>query len=309
MAAVNGVFQQFAKQGDHIIASRDVYGATLTLLETQFRTIGVEPHFVDPKDLDAVRKLAEEVKPSLIYSETISNPLMKVSDIRGLAAIAEGVGAALVIDNTFASPVLSRPTDLGAHLTLHSTTKYLAGHGDVMGGVVSGPKDTITQMRATARINGSVPGPMDAWLTLRGLKTLHLRMREHSRNARIVAEWLRSDPRVTTVNYPGCDDGPAYQFLSEDRGGMLSFEVDGFGEEQVFRFLETIKVIEPGTTLGDVSSLALYPAKSSQRGLTPEQRQEWGINDNLIRLSVGIEDANDIIADLDQALNSAAESH
>jgi cystathionine gamma-synthase/methionine-gamma-lyase len=233
---------------------------------------------------------------------------MKVSDIRGLVAIAESVGAALVIDNTFASPVLARPTDLGAHLTLHSTTKYLAGHGDVMGGVVSGPKDTITQMRATARINGSVPGPMDAWLTLRGLKTLHLRMREHSRNARIVAEWLRSDPRVTTVNYPGCDDGPTDQFLSEDRGGMLSFEVDGFGEEQVFRFLESIKVIEPGTTLGDVSSLALYPAKSSQRGLTPEQRQEWGINDNLIRLSVGIEDANDIIADLDQALNSAAES-
>jgi cystathionine gamma-synthase/methionine-gamma-lyase len=308
MAAVNGVFQLFARKGERIIASRDVYGATLTLLETQFRTIGVEPHFVDPTDLDAVRRLAKEVKPSLIFSETISNPLMKVSDIRGLAAIAESVGAVLVIDNTFASPALARPTDLGAHLTLHSTTKYLAGHGDVMGGVVSGPKETITQMRATARINGSVPGPMDAWLTLRGLKTLHLRMREHSRNARIVADWLRSDPRITTVNYPGCDGGPADQFLSEDRSGMLSFEVEGFGQDQVFRFLESIRVIEPGTTLGDVSSLALYPAKSSQRGLTPEQRQEWGINDNLIRLSVGIEDANDIIADLDQALNQASDA-
>jgi cystathionine beta-lyase/cystathionine gamma-synthase len=304
MSAINGVCQQFAKPGDHVLLSRDVYGATLTLMENQFKPLGVVPHYIDPTDLDAVRALAEELKPSLIYSETISNPLIKLSDIRGLVAIAGSVNAAIVIDNTFASPVLCRPTDLGAHLTLHSTTKYLGGHGDVMGGVVSGPKEIIEQMRTTARINGAVPGPMDAWLTLRGMKTLSLRMREHSRNARIVVEWLRSDHRIETVNYPETDD-MADQFLSDDRGGMLSFEVRDFGKREVFRFLESIRVIEPATTLGDVSSLALHPATSSQRGFTDEQRRDWGIGENLIRLSVGIEDAQDIIDDLDQALAKA----
>lgn len=308
MAAINGVFQQFAKPGTHVIASRDVYGATLTLLESQFRDKGVTPHYVDPVDVNEIRRLAEEHNPSLIFSETISNPLIKVADVRELAKIAESVGAVLVIDNTFASPVISRPTDLGAHLTLHSTTKYLAGHGDVMGGVVAGPKSTIDEMRTTARTNGAVPGPMDAWLTIRGLKTLHLRMREHSSNARKVAAWLRSDPRITAVNYPASNDELADQFLSEDRGGMLSFEVEGFGQGEVFRFLESIRVIEPATTLGDVSSLALYPARTSQRGFSAEQKKEWGIGDNLIRLSVGIEDADDIIADIDQALTCAAGS-
>jgi cystathionine beta-lyase/cystathionine gamma-synthase len=160
-------------------------------------------------------------------------------------------------------------------------------------------------MRNTARINGAVPGPMDAWLTTRGMKTLSIRMREHSSNARKVVAWLRSDPRVEGVNYPSNNDGLDGQFLSDDRGGMLSFAVKGFGKEEVFRFLESVRVIEPGTTLGDVSSLALHPATSSQRGLTPEQRTEWGIGDNLIRISVGIEDAGDIIADIDQALAAA----
>jgi cystathionine beta-lyase/cystathionine gamma-synthase len=306
MAAINGVFQQFAKPGAHVIVSRDVYGATLTLLETQFKVHGAVPHYVDPTDLDEIQRLAEDLRPSLIYSETISNPLIKVANVRALGEIAKSVDATLVIDNTFASPVISRPTDLGAHLTLHSTTKYLAGHGDVMGGVVAGQKETIDEMRTTARINGAVPGPMDAWLTIRGLKTLHIRMREHSRNARTVAEWLRNNPRITAVHYPSTDDGLADQFLSEDRGGMLSFEVDGFGQAEVFRFLESIRVIEPATTLGDVASLALYPARTSQRGFTAEQKKEWGIGDNLIRLSVGIEDADDIIADLDQALTCAA---
>lgn len=307
MAAINGVFQQFANHGSHVLASRDVYGATLTLLETQFRDKGVTPHYFDPLDLDGIRKLADAHKPSLIYAETISNPLIKVADVRALAKIAKDAGSVLVIDNTFASPVISRPTELGAHLVLHSTTKYLAGHGDVMGGVVAGPKETIQAMRATARINGSVPGPMDAWLTTRGLKTLHLRMREHSSNARKVAEWLRNDPRIEAVNYPSCDGPLADQFLSEDRGGMLSFEAKGFGQKHVFLFLESIRIIEPATTLGDVSSLALYPSRTSQRGFTEEQKKEWGIGDNLIRLSVGIEDANDIIADIDQALSRASE--
>lgn len=306
MAAVNGVFAQFAKPGSHVIISRDVYGASLGLIRSQYAEIGVESHILDVTNLDEVRALAEQVKPTLIYGETISNPLMKVTDISGLAEIAKSMGAALVIDNTFGTPILSRPLDLGADLVLHSTTKYIAGHGDVLGGVVSGGKDLITELQGRARINGSVPGPMDAWLTVRGIHTLHLRMKAHSENALEVAKWLQQDDRIEAVNYPGLDTSDlAGQFLSDHRGGMLSFEIQGATSESAFRYLEAVRLIKPATTLGDVSTVTLHPATSSQRGFAPEEREAWGIKDSLIRLSVGIEDASDIIADLDQAISAA----
>lgn len=306
MAAINGVIQHLAKPGDQVVISRDVYGATLTLLNSQFTAIGVNPHFVDVTDLDATTSLIDEVSPSLLFAETISNPLIKVANLRALAEIAHAKDAAFVVDNTFASPALVVPTDIGADLTLHSTTKYIAGHGDVLGGVVSGPADTITALRDLARINGAVPAGFDAWLTLRGLKTLHLRMREHSANARAVVAWMEDDPRFERIYYPDAND-PATrdQFLSDDRGGMIAFEVTGMGRPEAHRYLESLEIIEPATTLGDVSSLSLYPAGSSHRGLTPEQRAEWNIGDNLIRLSVGIEDVRDIIDDIDQALTAA----
>lgn len=303
MAAINGVFQLLAKPGDHVVVSHDVYGATLTLLNTQFAAIGVTPHFVDVTDLKATRALVDQVSPSLVLAETISNPLIKVTDIPALAEIVRAANSRLVIDNTFASPALVVPTDHGADLTLHSTTKYIAGHGDVLGGVVAGPTDLVTGLRDLARINGAVPGGFDCWLCLRGLKTLHLRMREHSANARAVVEWLRSDARVERVYYPDAVEGTANtQFLSDDRGGMVAFEVKEMGREEAFRYLESLEIVEPATTLGDVSSLSLYPAASSHRGLTAEQREQWQIGDNLIRLSVGIEDVRDIIDDIDEAL-------
>ena len=306
MAAINGAFAVLAKPGDHVLVSRDVYGATLTLLNGYFTGIGITPHFVDVTDLDAVKAKVAEVSPTVLFAETISNPLIKVSDIRSLVQIARSCGARVVVDNTFASPSLIRPTDLGADLTLHSTTKYMAGHGDVLGGVVAGSQDLITQLRNLARINGAVPGPFDAWLCSRGLKTLHLRMREHSANARKVVEWLQQDSRIDQVYYPGVSgDAIADQFLTEDRGGMVAFEVKGLDQEGAFRYLESLRVIEPGTSLGDVSSLSLHPASSSHRGLTPEQRADWGIKENLIRLSVGIEDAQDIIDDIDMAITEA----
>jgi len=306
MAAINGVFTSLVKPGDHVIVSRDVYGATLTLLTGHFTEIGVHPHFVDVTDLDAVTSAANEFSPKVLFAETISNPLIKVANIKALAEIGHGVGAKVVIDNTFASPSLVRPTDLGADLTLHSTTKYMAGHGDVLGGVVSGSEDLVTALRNVARINGAVPGPFDSWLCARGLKTLHLRMREHSANARKVVAWLEQDSRIERIYYPGLTNQiDAGQFLSEDRGGMISFEVTGLEKESAFRYLESVRVIEAGTSLGDVSSLTLHPATSSHRGLTPEQRLEWGIRDNLIRLSVGIEDVQDIIDDVDAALTAA----
>jgi cystathionine beta-lyase/cystathionine gamma-synthase len=308
MAAINGAFSYLAKPGEHVVVSRDVYGATLTLLNGHFAEMGIFSHFVDITDLVAVQAVAEEVKPKVIYAETISNPLIKIADIRGIVDIGRDCGAKVVIDNTFASPALIRPADLGADLVLHSTTKFLGGHGDVLGGVVSGGIEDVTGLRNIARINGAVPGPFDAWLCSRGLKTLFLRMREHSANAREVVAWLQRDPRIERVYYPGLeDDSLSDQFLSDDRGGMVAFEVTGFGKEEAYRYLESLQLVEPATTLGDVYSLSLYPATSSHRGLSPEQRADWGIGDNLLRLSIGIEDARDIIDDIDQALTAATE--
>lgn len=306
MAAVNGVFAQYAKPGSSVIISRDVYGATLGLIRSQYAEIGVEAHILDVTDVDEVRSVAEQVKPTLILAETISNPLMKVTNIKALAEIAHANGAALAIDNTFGTPILCRPLELGADVVLHSTTKYIAGHGDVLGGVVSGPKATITEFQGRARINGSVPGPMDAWLTVRGIHTLHLRMKAHSQNALEVAKWLAQDDRIDAVNYPGLTpEILADQFLNDLRGGMLSFEIKGANSAQCARYLESVKLIKPAPTLGDVSTVTLHPATSSQRGFSPEERTAWGIKDNLVRLSVGIEDASDIIADLDQAITAA----
>lgn len=308
MAAVNGVFANYAKPGSNVIVSRDVYGATLGLIRSQFAEIGVRVHVVDTADLAVVRELAERVKPTLIHGEIISNPLMKVTDVRGLAEIAKSTGAALSIDNTFGTPMLCRPLELGADVVLHSTTKYIAGHGDVLGGIVSGSNEVISSLRARARINGAVPGPMDAWLTVRGIHTLHLRMKAHSDNALEVAQWLQNDGRIETVNYPGLRIGEfSDQFLNDLRGGMLSFEIRGATSENIFRYLESVNMIKPATTLGDVATVTLYPTKSSHRGFTAEERAEWGIKDNLVRLSVGIEDATDIIADLDQAITRAME--
>lgn len=306
MAAVNAVFAQFAKPGSHVIVSRDVYGATLSLIRQQYGEIGVTSHILDVTDLDEVRRVTEEFKPTLIHAETISNPLMKVTDIRGLAEIAHANGAVLSMDNTFGTPMLCRPLDIGADVVVHSTTKYLGGHGDVIGGVVSGPSDLIEPMRDRARINGTTPGPMDAFLTIRGIHTLHLRMKAHSENAREVSAWLLQDDRVGAVNYPGIDpDYLADQFIGSDRGGMLSFEIKNGDLAASYRYLESLKLIKPATTLGDAGSVTLVPAASSQRGFSPEERAAWGIGDNLIRLSVGIEDAADIIADIDQALTIA----
>jgi cystathionine gamma-synthase/methionine-gamma-lyase len=308
MAAIHGIFTLLAKPGDHVIASRDVYGATLTLLAGHFCEVGVTTTFLDITDLEAVEEAAARLKPKVIYAETVSNPLLKIADIAGLATIAADNGATLVVDNTFASPALVRPTAIGATLTLHSTTKFIAGHGDVTGGVVAGPREVVDQLRLISRLNGAVPGPFDAWLAARGLKTLNLRMREHSANARAVAEWLESDDRVERVYYPGLHDDPlAAQFLSGDRGAIVSFEARGFVQQEVFRYLDALQLIQPAPTLGDVYSLSLYPARSSHRGLSPEQRAEFGIKDNLIRLSVGIEAVEDIIADIDQALTRAVE--
>jgi cystathionine gamma-synthase/methionine-gamma-lyase len=245
-----------------------------------------------------------EVKPRVVLVETISNPLLRVADLAGIAAIAREHRARLVVDNTFASPYLVNPLKLGAHTVVHSTTKYLAGHGDVTGGAIASDELRIGEIRELTKLSGSIQGPFEAWLILRGIKTLPLRMREQSRNACEIARWLANHPRVERVHYPGFADlGPAErQFNHDGRGGMVSFDIRDAGRAEVFAFLESLRLVRSAATLGDVYTLALYPAISSHRSLTPEQRAAAGIGDGLIRLSVGIENVEDVIADLDQAL-------
>jgi cystathionine gamma-synthase/methionine-gamma-lyase len=306
MAAIHAAIVATARSGSRVLASQDLYGATHALLRSMVTQNGIETTFVDIQDLDLVRRLAEEIKPAAIIAETISNPLIRVTDIPAITSIATDVGAISIIDNTFASPVIVQPATLGADIVVHSTTKFIGGHGDTTGGVIatSGPFASI--LREQAKLLGAIAGPFDAWLALRGLRTMHLRVRQQSENARTIAEWLHADPRIDRVNYPCLTEGQTPQvFADKGRGGLLSFEIGSASRDGVFAFQDALKLCIPATTLGDVYSLVLYPAMSSHRALTPEERNAIGIRDNLVRFSAGIEDVEDIRNDIDQALYAA----
>jgi cystathionine gamma-synthase/methionine-gamma-lyase len=307
MGAVYAGILLDARAGDTIVAAPDVYGATYAILAKLAPTAGIETVFVDFRDLAALERTIAEAKPKLVYCETISNPLMRVADLGAVVRLAHAGGARVLVDNTFATPYLVNPARLGADGVVHSATKYLGGHGDVTGGVLATSAVRAAELRELNKLVGSVLGPFEAWLILRGLKTLPLRMRQHSENAAKVAAALAADPRVAAVYYPGLRDLGIVeaQFNGRERGGMVSFDIAGAGKAEVFRFLEALELALPATTLGDVWSLVLYPAISSHRALSAEQRAEVGIGDGLVRLSVGIEDAGDVIADLDRALSAA----
>ncbi len=293
--------------GQAVVAAQDLYGATYSLLDRLFRGWGVRVRFVDITDLLAVEQAVEEVQPRVLLCEIISNPLIKVADVPRLAEVAHACGADLLVDNTFATPYLYRPLADGADYVIHSTTKYLGGHGDVMGGVVVTSAANRERLFEVVKMVGGNLGPTEAWLTLRGIKTLPLRMAQHCRNAMEVARWLVGHPRILRVNYPGLDSHPQHGLAAElfregGFGGMISFEIADADRGTVFCFMEALELVLPATTLGDVYSLTLHPASSSHRALTPEQRAQVGIGEGLVRLSVGIEAASDIIADLEQAL-------
>ncbi len=306
MAAIHAAILHEVQAGSRVVAARDVYGATYAVLTNLFAQLGVQTTFVDILDLDALTTTIREVKPSLVAFETISNPLLRVPDIAAIAALAHAEGARLMVDNTFASPYLVNPIRHGADVVVHSTTKYLGGHGDVTGGVIATTRERATALREQAKLTGPTLGPFEAWLTLRGVKTLPLRVRRQSESAAQVAAWLADHPAIAQVNYPGRVDlgAAANVFNSDLRGGMVSFEVVGAGQSEIFRFFQALRLCVPATTLGDVYTLVLHPAMSSHRALTPEQRAEVGIGEGLVRLSVGIEDVEDITADLDQALHA-----
>ena len=303
VAATTAVFQLLAP-GDHVVAGDDLYGGTYRLLEKVYRPWGVE---VDYADSASPAAFAAAIRPNtrLIWVETPTNPLLKLVDLAAVAKVAQRAGALLAVDNTFASPYFQRPLELGADLVVHSTTKYLGGHSDVVGGAVVSRRDDLHEkLQFYQNAAGAIPGPWDSWLVLRGLKTLAVRMREHERNAQHLAKILEDHPAVERVFYPGLASHPQHELARRQMsgfGGMLSLELKG-GFAAVERFVARLKVFTLGESLGGVESLACYPPRMTHASLPAEERQRRGIRDNLVRLSVGIEHVKDLEADLLGAL-------
>ena len=309
MAAIHSaLLGSGVKNGSTVVAAMDVYGATFNILRGLLTTLGVNPRMVNAANLSEVEVAIKETKPVCLLVETISNPLLKIADIPALANLAHSHNAALIVDNTFASPYLFNPILHGADYAVHSATKYISGHGDVLAGVVATSAENKKVLFEMNKLVGSVLGSFEAYLALRGLKTLSLRVVQQCRNALQVAEWLQKHPRVKKVNYPGLPNHPQHTlaerlFENKGYGGVLSFELDGAGKAEVYRFMEALTIFLPATTLGDIWSLVLHPATSSHRGLTPEERASVGIPDGLVRLSMGIESADDLMTDLESALS------
>jgi cystathionine gamma-synthase len=292
-----------------ILAARDLYGATTALLDELFAGTGVAVAYVDMCDLAAVEAAITQTRPDLLLVEQISNPLLRVVDIAGLASRARAAGARLVVDNTMATPILQRPLELGADLVVHSATKFIGGHGDVTAGVVVARSGLLRDtLRRYAKLLGAVLGPAEAQLTARGIKTLALRVRQQCANAAALAAWLDDRPQVARVHYPGLAHHPQHPLAKAAFGGLfgalVSFELRDDTRAAVFRFIDALRLILPATSLGDIYTLVSAPLISSHRNLTPEQRAERGIRDGLVRLSVGIEDAHDLIEDLQAGLDA-----
>jgi cystathionine gamma-lyase len=290
--------------GDHVVCGNDLYGGTYRVFTKVFARFGVTFTFVDTTDLDAV-EAAFTAKTKLVWIETPSNPLLKITDIRALAKLAHAKKARLVVDNTFASPALQRPLSLGADVVVHSTTKYLGGHSDVVGGAILVNDDALhKEYKFLQNAVGAVPGPLDCFLLLRGTKTLALRIERHCQNAMIVAKHLLSHPEVATVHYPGLPTHSGHATAKGQMsgfGGMISFELKG-DMERAKRMISSCEIFSLAESLGGVESLIGHPASMTHGSIPREERLKAGLTDGLIRLSVGIEDAGDLTADLDRAL-------
>jgi cystathionine gamma-synthase/methionine-gamma-lyase len=291
-----------------ILAASDMYGATINMLLKIFDPMGYDIRWVNITDLAAVQKAIRDVKPGCLLMETVSNPILRVGQIDKIAEACRETNTALIVDNTFSTPLLVRPLELGASMVVHSVTKYLAGHGDVLGGIVVADEAHLEPLRAYSRIIGPVMGPFEAYLTMRGVKSFPVRMQRQCENANRIAAWLAKHPKVDRVFFTGDPAHPDAEVISRLfpqglTGAIISFEIKGAtGRPEVFRFMDALKMVVRGTSLGDVHSLLLYPLIASHRDLPPKQRERMGIKDNLVRMSVGIESAADLEADLDQAL-------
>jgi len=309
MAAISAVVMALVKAGDHVLFGDSIYGCTYAFITEVLDRFGVTSTAVDfshPRQVEA----AIQPNTKVFLIETPANPSMKLGDIRALAEVCGRRGVTFVVDNTFMSPYLQRPLELGAHVVVHSATKYIGGHGDVVAGVAVGPKAFIDEVRMTTLKNvGGVISPCDAWLLLRGLKTLHVRMERHSANAQNVAEFLEQHPAVARVYYPGLKSFPQHELARvqmDGFGGILSFEVKG-GVEAGRRLMNAVKLCHVAVSLGDPDTLIQHPASMTHSPVPEEKRAMMGITDGLVRISVGLEDVEDIIADLEQALAVAVQ--
>lgn len=304
MAAVSAVLFGVVKSGEHILCSRSLYGCTFGLLQFMQERYQVEVSLIEMKDEEAVRN-AIRSNTTLIYLETPANPTMELIDLAMVAKVAKEKGILTAVDNTFLSPYLQRPIELGCDIVIHSATKYIGGHGDVIAGVIAGSKEVMQQIQMTTQKDlGGILGPMDAFLLLRGLKTLALRMERHNQNAIRVAEFLESHPFVSQVYYPGLPRFPQHELAKQQMkgfGGLISFELKA-GYEGAVHMLNRVKLCRLAVSLGDVDTLIQHPASMTHSVVPKEERMKMGIYDGLIRLSVGIEEVEDIIDDLRQAM-------
>ena len=302
--AAEAAIMQLLKPGDHTVAVDDLYGGSYRLFRRVLEPMGLSFSFVDGTDLSAVEKSLTD-RTRMLWVESPTNPLLKLVDIEAVSKLAHARQALLVVDNTFMSPYFQRPLSLGADIAVHSATKYLGGHSDVIGGTLVVNRDDLFERLAFLQnAVGGVPGPMDAWLVLRGLKTLAIRMREHDHNARQVAAFLIDHPRVARVFYPGLPNHPQRELARRQMsgfGGMISFEVKG-GLEPARRVVERTQLFTLAESLGGVESLIELPAAMTHASIPADTRRAHGVADGLVRISVGIEDAADLISDLDQAL-------
>lgn len=308
MAAISMAILGYVQKGDHVVASRSLYGAAYDFLDKKLPRFGASTTFVETSKIEDFEK-AIQPNTRVIYFETPTNPVLDILDIEALAALGRRRGVATIMDNTFASPALQQPLRLGVTTVVHSATKYLCGHGDSMGGAVVGSKEYISMVsHEILRDFGGVLSPFNAWLILRGIRTLHLRMPAQCANAQKIAEALSRHPRVERVNYPGLPSHPGHALAQKQMksfGAMISFEAHG-GYESGARVMDRVKLFARAASLGDTRSLIVHSASTSHRAVPREQRLAMGITDGLVRLSVGIEAAEDLIADLTQALDFSA---
>jgi cystathionine gamma-synthase/methionine-gamma-lyase len=311
MAALHAALLTAGVQsGDRIVSSQDIYGATQALFRDVMTPLGIEMRYAPATDLGPFEQVVTAAKPRVVFVEVISNPLLRVADLAAIVTIAHRAGASAIVDSTFASPRLLTPLALGGDFVVHSTTKYLNGHGDATGGiVVCASRDSLPKLRQVSKLVGGILGPFEAYLTLRGVKTLGLRMPRQCQSARQIAERLARHPAIEQVHYPGLPSHPDHAIASTLlgdglAGAVVSFALRGAGREEVFRFMDALRLTCVGTTVGDIYSQLLYPAISSHRALAADERHRLGIGDNLVRLSVGIEEPEDIIADVEQALEA-----
>jgi cystathionine beta-lyase len=304
LAAMDAVLK-LLKPGDEVVSTDDLYGGSYRLFTKIFEDFGIRFHFVNMSNVDNV-EAAINKNTRMVWVETPTNPMMNVIDIKAVSVLCKSNDVLLAVDNTFASPYIQQPLNLGADIVMHSATKYLAGHSDViLGSLVTNDKSLAERLGFIQNASGAVPGPMDSFLTLRGIKTLHVRMQRHCENAAEIANYLKTHPKIEKVYWPGFEDHPNHHIAKaqmSDFGGMLSFVTKGANYESAIQIVEKLKLFTLAESLGGVESLAGHPASMTHASIPKEIREQSGVVDALIRLSVGIEDVRDLIADLDQAI-------